>query len=266
MNNSTCIVNNTQATITPRKTGKIFMQLFLLLVSLLALSPNIVHAQDAGDYRSVATGNWENINTWETFDGTLWVAAATAPSSSDGVITIRNPHTVSITQAITIDQVVVNAAAALHAFNAVVTIADGPGNDVVQNGTMFIASSGTLNVAAGAFISGFAGIQFDGNAINNGNINVQFIAWGTNPQTLTGTGSINTLSTANPAGLTLLGGNQTITNTLNFSGGNITTGPNRLILEQTAFAQNNAVNPCFVIGNLQINYQAGNVTKSFRDR
>src|SRR5689334_20922386 len=47
-----------------------------------------------GDYRSVGTGNWSSITTWEKYNGTTWLPAITAPSSTDGVITIQNGHTV----------------------------------------------------------------------------------------------------------------------------------------------------------------------------
>src|SRR5699024_8525045 len=57
-------------------------------------------------YRSAATGNWESASTWEIFNGTGWVPASTAPSSVDGVITIRSPHVVTINASITLDQLV----------------------------------------------------------------------------------------------------------------------------------------------------------------
>jgi fibronectin-binding autotransporter adhesin len=62
-----------------------------------------------GDYQSAASGNWSAPATWQTYNGTQWVAAATAPASADGVITIRSPHTVTASAPVTVDQVVVNA-------------------------------------------------------------------------------------------------------------------------------------------------------------
>ena len=61
-----------------------------LTLALLAGLSASAGAQTAGDYRSAATGNWNAIATWERFNGTTWVAAATAPASTDGVITIRS--------------------------------------------------------------------------------------------------------------------------------------------------------------------------------
>src|SRR5262245_13978042 len=49
-----------------------------------------------GDYRSKATGNWNSLLTWERYNGTIWVAAVASPTSTDGVITIQNGHTVTV--------------------------------------------------------------------------------------------------------------------------------------------------------------------------
>lgn len=46
---------------------------------LVAIFPALVWAQTAGDYRSVANGNWGAAATWETYNGTSWVSAMTPP-------------------------------------------------------------------------------------------------------------------------------------------------------------------------------------------
>ncbi len=53
----------------------------------------------AGDYRSVADGSWSAAATWETFDGTDWNAAATAPSGSESVM-IAGEDTVTVAGAV----------------------------------------------------------------------------------------------------------------------------------------------------------------------
>ena len=53
-------------------------------------------AQSAGDYRTATSGQWDQAGTWETYNGSAWVAASVSPDSSDGVLTIRNGHTVTI--------------------------------------------------------------------------------------------------------------------------------------------------------------------------
>ena len=39
------------------------------------------------DYRTINSGTWELAGTWQRYNGTSWVAAATAPTSADGTIT-----------------------------------------------------------------------------------------------------------------------------------------------------------------------------------
>lgn len=58
-------------------------------------------AQQAGDYRSAATGNWSDAATWETFDGSNWVPAAGAPAGSEA-ITVDGSDSVWVDVAVTI--------------------------------------------------------------------------------------------------------------------------------------------------------------------
>ncbi|MDZ7372618.1 MAG: T9SS type A sorting domain-containing protein [candidate division KSB1 bacterium] len=52
-------------------------------------------AQQVGDYRSVANGNWSDPATWEVFDGTQWVAATLAPTGAES-ITVDGTDTVKV--------------------------------------------------------------------------------------------------------------------------------------------------------------------------
>jgi hypothetical protein len=61
---------------------------------LLGLATQVA-AQQAGDYRSAATGNWSAASTWETFDGTQWVPATAAPSGAEN-ITVLGSHVVTV--------------------------------------------------------------------------------------------------------------------------------------------------------------------------
>src|SRR5690606_25080768 len=58
-----------------------------ILTLALVVFTTDAFAQEAGDFRSAANGNWSDAATWETFDGTDWVAAGTAPTG-DETITI----------------------------------------------------------------------------------------------------------------------------------------------------------------------------------
>ena len=70
--------------------------IFLILVGFVFTTNGF--SQALGDYRSVATGAWNVLATWETFDGSNWVAATAVPpgASSPANITIRNGHTVNL--------------------------------------------------------------------------------------------------------------------------------------------------------------------------
>ena len=108
-------------------------------------------------YRSAATtGNWNNAATWESStDGLTWSAAASTPSSTDGTITIRNGHTVTITAAVSIDQVTVdNGGIVIHSGAGTVTLADGTGTDLTINGTWRrTVSTHAISISSGATIS-----------------------------------------------------------------------------------------------------------------
>jgi Secretion system C-terminal sorting domain len=167
----------------------------------LLYSPNIIVELNAvGDYRSKQTGDWNLATTWERFDGSNWIAAATAPSNTDGAITILSAHTVTVNSAVIADQITVDAGATLTV-TSTLALTDGNGDDLIVNGTINLNSgvvsnsggslctvviNGTANwsggnwtainnltVATGAVmnISGTASELSDGTLNNNGIIN-----------------------------------------------------------------------------------------------
>ncbi|MGF2410948.1 MAG: T9SS type A sorting domain-containing protein [Ferruginibacter sp.] len=155
---------------------KIYLSCFFMLL-LFSFTAN---AQTAGDYQSFANGNWNNSATWERFDGTSFVPAANAPANTDGIITIRNGHNVTVNSAVTADQVVVNAGGTLTQ-TADFTLANGAGDDLVVNGTYdlqanVLAGPGNVLLQAGSqmTISAASLKQLQNTAItNNGSINWQ---------------------------------------------------------------------------------------------
>ncbi len=66
----------------------------------------------ATQYRSVQSGNWSVVTTWEQWNGSEWVSASAAPTGTSGyTITIQSGHTVIVASALTINSgcnVVVN--------------------------------------------------------------------------------------------------------------------------------------------------------------
>jgi hypothetical protein len=95
-------------------------------------------------FRSAASGNWNANSTWEmSADGTTWVAATSTPTSASDTITVRGPHTVSVTAGVDADQLTVEAGGALGVNSgATFTVADGTGTDLTVNGS--VSYGGTL--------------------------------------------------------------------------------------------------------------------------
>lgn len=141
-----------------------FMRQLLALSALTLTLPAL--AQTAGDYRSAASGNWNVLGTWETYDGANWIAAAATPTAANaGVVTIQSPHFVTNTANVSADQVVVAAGGTLVAGVGNFTAAAGAGTDLDISGS-FIALSGSsaLTIAAGANVI----VESGGVIIHNG--------------------------------------------------------------------------------------------------
>jgi len=119
------------------------MKRTLLLIAALGFLVIDLWGQAAGDYRSAGSGPWSTAGTWQTFNGTSWVAAGAAPTSANGVITILSPHVVTVTAGVTIDQTVVDPGGTLTINTGInVILGNGAGNEITLNGT--INNNGTL--------------------------------------------------------------------------------------------------------------------------
>ena len=68
--------------------------LFFALTSLSLMAQNPTD----GDYRSIATGNWNDATKWQTRSGGNWAAATVPPSASNNVY-IQSGHTVTVNAA-----------------------------------------------------------------------------------------------------------------------------------------------------------------------
>lgn len=130
------------------------MNSFRILIGsvLFLLTAPAVQAQAVGDYQTAGSGNWNALATWQTWNGTAWVAPGATPTSANGVITILATHTVTITANVTIDEVTVNGALTSSGATPT-TIANGAGVDLTINGTFtdnYAAATNVITWAGGA--------------------------------------------------------------------------------------------------------------------
>jgi hypothetical protein len=127
-------------------------------------------AASSTDYfRSVATGSWDDIATWESStDNSTWLPATAVPNSAANIISIRNGHTVTFSAFHSVDQVVIENLGVLDFSAGLLNVENGSGDDIdVQTGGIFILSSAanppsfaagaTCNVASAATLRVSAG-------------------------------------------------------------------------------------------------------------
>ena len=172
----------------------------------------LANAQATGDYRSNATGAWDNIATWQRFDGVSWLAASSAPTSSDGVISILNGHTVTVNVSTSADQVIVNNGGTLSIASGTFTLNDGAGDDLQVNGSLSI-TGGTITGTGDVLLNNTADwsggtISAPFNVASSGTLSLST----TNNRFLTGATLVNN-GTINFSAGTLYLTNGTVSNT-----------------------------------------------------
>ncbi|HYG52022.1 MAG TPA: T9SS type A sorting domain-containing protein [Flavobacteriales bacterium] len=148
-------------------------------ISILLFSHSFAFCQATGDYRSFATGTWTTASNWERYNGTAWVTATAAPTSTDGAITIQSGHTMQIAANATIDQITINSGGTINWTGGTCTIANGTGVDLQINGTFWdnrASSTVSVTFSAGAtWQMGATGtlVRSAGNSSNNWQNNYQ---------------------------------------------------------------------------------------------
>lgn len=169
----------------------------LLAICLAMLTFHVSFAQT--NYRSASSGDWTTTpaSRWEieTSPG-VWGPAVTAPTSADGVITIRNGHNITVGVAtVTADEVVVATGGTLTVNNTL-TLNDGTGVDLEVDGTLSLnntlaTGTGTPTVQIDAtfdWIGGTLSVPTTVSATGTLNINTSNKTLTT---TLTNDGTIN---------------------------------------------------------------------------
>lgn len=104
-------------------------------------------------FRTKNSGNWNALSTWESsLDSSAWSDALLTPNNLGKYIHIRNGHTVTVTDTVSVDQVIVDQGATIlvNGSPVVFTIVNGPEDvDMLVNGTVKV--TGTANVSPGPY-------------------------------------------------------------------------------------------------------------------
>lgn len=67
----------------------------------------------SGEYRSASSGNWEDAEIWEIYDGTSWVPAESAPDGEVSSVTVASGQKLTLSDEITLSGLVVEKDAVL---------------------------------------------------------------------------------------------------------------------------------------------------------
>lgn len=136
-------------------------------------------AQNIGDFRSIASSNWNSVSTWERYDGANWVGGFFPTNANAGVITIQTGHSVTNTASVTADQIVV-ASGGMLAASSTLTLANGSGVDLDVSGILLaLGGSSVFTLQAGSEVTIRSGGVFIHNGsssacVNNGGATVTF--------------------------------------------------------------------------------------------
>lgn len=110
---------------------------------------------DTGDFRSHQSGNWNDVNSWERYNGTMWeYPAPHFPTNADGVITILQGHTLTVTNTESVDQLrVATGGTMIINSNTSLQVKYGNGSGLTVNGTLvnygYISQEGSIEFGDG---------------------------------------------------------------------------------------------------------------------
>ena len=144
--------------------GRALVLFFALLVVFTSLN-----AQSTGDYRSISSGNYTTLSTWQRWSGTTWLTPSTAQgypgqNTGTGVVTIQQGHQVTVSNAgITtqpMGKVVINNTGRLYLTgnNQPVDFSfNTPEIDITSGGSVYFFNKSVLVLPQNASISVFTG-------------------------------------------------------------------------------------------------------------
>ena len=104
-------------------------------------------------YRSLASGPWSALESWEqSYNGSTWVSATTTPTSDNTTnILVRSGHSLAVTNAVTVDDLTIQTNAEVDASGAVLTISHGVAAlDCDVFGTLQVANAASSGLTVNA--------------------------------------------------------------------------------------------------------------------
>lgn len=112
---------------------------------------NIKANDSQNHYRSITSGAWNVLSTWQSSpDLITWSAAQILPNYYSKTITIRSGHTVTISANVRVDETTIANGGTVNYNSRVLTINNGTGVDLQVNGTFTDGSSSSAVWLAGA--------------------------------------------------------------------------------------------------------------------
>ncbi len=177
----------------------------------------------ATDYfRSVATGNWSAVLTWQgSHDNAVWGKATSTPTSSAALATIQSPNTVTVdVNNQTANSIVIASGSTLANSGSNIFLVSG---DWTNNGGTFTPAGGTVTFNGGSLqhINGSAATQTFNNMTING---AGGVAVGGSTTTLNISNAFNETSGNFTAPATM-----SVTGALTMTAGTFTAGTNLIV-------------------------------------
>ncbi len=126
----------------------------ILFLSFIVCASSNISAQNQGDYRAIASGNFEDLNIWQRYDAVTKQWEAALSGSPGGFFTIGSSYSITINS---------SASAGTMVLNGTLTLASGVtfsavrsnlyGGSVNGPGTISVYSSDTLEMYSGTIAS-----------------------------------------------------------------------------------------------------------------
>ena len=66
-----------------------------------------------GDYRTISSGDWEDVSVWQVYDGTDWTEASEPPGEMAKNILLTNNQQISLTEEIVLNNIIIDEGSGL---------------------------------------------------------------------------------------------------------------------------------------------------------